>query len=374
MTGLDQLLLGNSIQTWTIGLGIAVVCFIGLKVIQRIIVRRLADLASRTETDIDDLVVAILQQTNFFFLLVLSIEAGTLALTLSPAATDVLQRILVLALLVQGALWANGAISYLLRRSVSRRMEEDAASATTLSAIGFVSKVVLWSLVLLLALDNLGVNITGLVAGLGIGGIAVALAIQNILGDLFASLSIVLDKPFIIGDFIIVDQHLGSVEHIGLKTTRIRSLSGEQIVFSNADLLNSRIRNYKRMFERRVVFTIGVTYQTSHKQLTAISTLLREIIESQPLARFDRAHFREYGDSALIYEAVYYVKSPEYNTYMDIQQTINLEIFRRFSEERIDFAYPTRTLHLHTESAYPAAPGDRTAGTHTTVSSRHEKN
>jgi small-conductance mechanosensitive channel len=184
------------------------------------------------------------------------------------------------------------------------------------------------------------------VAGLGIGGIAVALAIQNILGDLFASLSIALDKPFVIGDFIIVDQLLGTVEHIGLKTTRIRSLSGEQIVFSNADLLNSRIRNYKRMYERRVVFSIGVTYQTPYEKLASIGTTLKEIIESQPDVRFDRAHFREYADSSLNYEVVYYVKSPDYNRYMDIQQAINLEIYRRFQDGGIEFAYPTRTLYL----------------------------
>jgi small-conductance mechanosensitive channel len=198
----------------------------------------------------------------------------------------------------------------------------------------------------LLALDNMGVNITGLVAGLGIGGIAVALALQNILGDLFASLSIILDKPFVIGDFIVVDQLMGTVEHVGLKTTRIRSLSGEQVIFSNAGLLQSRIRNFKRMAERRVVFTVGVTYQTPYEKLARISALLREAVELQQGVRFDRAHFKEYGDFALVYEIVYFVTSPDYNKYMDIQQAINFEIYRRFQQEGLEFAYPTQTLFV----------------------------
>jgi small-conductance mechanosensitive channel len=228
-------------------------------------------------------------------------------------------------------------------------LETDPASVTTVSALGFVGKLVLWLVILLLALDNLGVDITGLIAGLGIGGIAIALAVQNILGDLFASLSIVLDKPFVIGDFIIVDNYLGTMEYIGLKTTRLKSLSGEQLVFSNSDLLTSGIRNFKRMYERRVVFTIEVVYQTPVEKLAAIPKMIREIIEKQEHTRFDRAHFKEYGPSSLDYEIVYYVRKPEYNVYMDIQQAINLEIFRRFEQEGIEFAYPTQTLFIQKE-------------------------
>ncbi len=170
-----------------------------------------------------------------------------------------------------------------------------------------MGKVVLWALVLLLALDNLGVDVTALVAGLGIGGIAVALALQNVLGDLFASLSIALDKPFVIGDFIVVDTLSGNIEHVGLKTTRIRSLSGEQIVISNTDLLHTRIRNFKRMQERRILFSIGVEYQTPAEKLEKIPGWLQDIVSSVPLARFDRAHFKSFGDFALLFEIVYYV-------------------------------------------------------------------
>jgi small-conductance mechanosensitive channel len=220
-----------------------------------------------------------------------------------------------------------------------------------MTAVGFVARLVLWSVILLLALDNLGVDVTALVAGLGVGGIAVALAVQNILSDLFASLSIVLDKPFAVGDFLIIDSFLGSVEHVGLKTTRLRSLSGEQLVFSNTDLLGSRIRNYGRMFERRVVFKIGVTYQTPRDKLTKIPGIIREAIEAQDKTRFDRSHFNEYGEFSLNFESVYYVLGPDYNLYMDIQQAINLRIHERFEEEGIEFAYPTQTLFLARQGA-----------------------
>ena len=343
---LQELYFGNPLQAWMTAGSVAVAAILLLEVIKRLLVGRLSRIAETTPTDLDDLVVDLIKQVRFFFRLVISIYAGTLFLNLSPGLTRVTQSLVIISLLVQGALWGNKVITFWLGKTMKKRIEEDAASATTLSALGFISRLLLWSVILLLALDNLGVNITTLVAGLGVGGIAIALALQTILGDLFSSLSIVLDKPFVIGDFIIVDEYLGSVEYIGLKTTRIRSLSGEQIVFSNSDLLQSRIRNYKRMFERRSVFTVGVTYQTPYEKVAWIPSKMKEIIEAQPSARFDRAHFKEYGDSALVYEAVYYVKSPDYNVYMDTQQAINLELFKAFAGNGIDFAYPTRTLHV----------------------------
>ncbi|MEO0578147.1 MAG: mechanosensitive ion channel family protein, partial [Pseudomonadota bacterium] len=197
-----------------------------------------------------------------------------------------------------------------------------------------------------LILSNLGVNITALVAGLGVGGIAIALAAQNILGDLFASLSIILDKPFVVGDFLAVDSYLGSVERVGIKTTRLRSLSGEQLVFSNNDLLGSRVRNYGRLHERRIVFSIGVTYETTPAKLKAIPTILREAVEAEQDVRFDRAHFKSYGDFALIFEIVYYVLVADYNRYMDIQQSINFALFERLAEEGVAFAYPTQTVYV----------------------------
>jgi small-conductance mechanosensitive channel len=279
-------------------------------------------------------------------MIVLALVAGAYALTLPPKADRLLAVALTLVVLLQAGVWGNGLIGYLLARAVRQRLEHDAAAATTMAAFGFLGRLALWTLLVFFALSNLGVNITALVAGLGVGGIAVALAVQNILGDLFASFSIVLDKPFVIGDFIVVGEHLGTVEHIGLKTTRLRSLSGEQIVFSNNDLLSSRVRNFKRMHERRVLFTIGVTYQTPVEKIEAIPAMLREIVEAQALARFDRAHFKAYGDFALIFEIVYFVLDPSFNVYMNIQQAVNLAIYRRFAAEGIEFAYPTQTVYL----------------------------
>ncbi len=249
-------------------------------------------------------------------------------------------------MLIQAGIWGSAFIVALLESYRQRALDKDPAAVTSMNVIGLAAKIVLWATVVLLALDNLGVNVTALVAGLGIGGIAVALAVQNILGDLFASLSIMLDKPFVVGDFLIIGDYLGSVEHVGLKTTRIRSLSGEQLVFSNSDLLNSRIRNYGRMFERRVVFTIGVTYDTPREKLKLIPGIIRDVIESQDQTRFDRSHFMKYGDYSLVFETVFYVLVPEYNVYMDIQQAIYFGIHERFEREHIEFAYPTQKLFV----------------------------
>jgi len=337
---------GNTVWAWLLALLIMILVGVVLRVLRGVILRRLTGFVERTATELDDLVADLLKRTRLFFLLVVSLYAGSLALTLPEVATRVISTVTVLVLLIQAGIWGTGLVSFWITRYVRRKLEEDAATATSMAALGFVIKVVLWAVLLLLALDNMGVKIGPLIAGLGIGGIAVALALQNVLGDLFGSLSIVLDKPFVIGDFIIVGDLLGTVERIGLKTTRVRSLYGEQLVFSNSDLLNSRIRNYKRMYERRIVFSIGVTYQTPYEKLAAIPDMIREIIESLEKTRFDRAHFKEYGDFSLKFEIVYYVLTPDYNTYMDIQQAINLAICRRFEKEGIEFAYPTHTLFI----------------------------
>jgi small-conductance mechanosensitive channel len=206
--------------------------------------------------------------------------------------------------------------------------------------------LVIWAGVVLFALDNLGVDITALVAGLGIGGVAIALALQNVLGDLFASLAIVLDKPFVLGDFVRVDDMVGTVEHVGLKTTRIRALSGEQLVFANNDILGSRLQNFGRMFERRIVFTVGVTYQTPRASLEKIPGIIQDAIEAQDDVRFDRSHLSAYGDFSINFESVWFVLSPDFATYMDRQQAIYFAIHEAFEHAAIEFAYPTQTLFL----------------------------
>ncbi|MFQ5769288.1 MAG: mechanosensitive ion channel family protein [bacterium] len=349
MNVLDKTFYNNTLKEWLIALILFGAILVVLRILKTIVAKHLSTLTKRTKTELDDLVVELLNRVNFFFLISIAIFGGSFALTLSDKINNIIRILVIITFLFQAAIWGNGIIIFWINRYKKQKLEVDPASVTTITALGFVGKIVLWIVILLLALDNLGVNITGLIAGLGIGGIAIALAVQNILGDLFASLSIVLDKPFVMGDFIIVDNYLGTVQHIGLKTTRVKSLSGEQLVFSNSDLLKSRIRNYKRMYERRVVFSFGVIYQTVQEKLAAIPNMIREIIEAQQQTRFDRAHFKEFGDSSLNFEIVYYVQNPNYNVYMDIQQTINLTIFHRFEEEGIEFAYPTQTLYLHNE-------------------------
>ncbi len=346
----------NSLLTWAYGIGAMILSYIIMRIVKGIVHHRILAMSKKTGTDVDNLIAELIKKIHFLFLAVLSVYIGFYFLNIPDKVQNVIEKLVILAILMQTAIWGNGVIHYWVEHYKKKRMTEDAASVTTFSAIGLILRIVLWSFLLLLALHNLGMNVNALVAGLGVGGIAVALALQNILGDLFASLSIVLDKPFVIGDFIIIDNYPGTVEHIGLKTTRIRSLSGEQLVFANSDLLKSRIRNYKRMFERRVVFSLGVIYQTSLEKLSMIPKMIRKIIESQEQVRFDRAHFKEYGDFSLNFEIVYWVKKPDYIVYMDIQQAINLEIYRQFAEQGIEFAYPTQVVYVAREKGQESSP------------------
>lgn len=344
MPFLEKTFLDNTVMTWGYALVVVAGAVLLLLILRNVVGRRLIKLVSRTNNRYDDLIIELLRGTRWFFILAVAIYLGSQVLTLPDQATNIIHVAVILLILIQGGIWGNALITFGLDRYKEARGE---GSQSTVTALGFVGRVILWAVVLLLMLDNIpGVEITTLVAGLGVTSVAVALAVQNILGDLFASLSIVLDQPFVIGDFIIVGDFLGTVEHIGLKSTRVRSLSGEEIVFSNSDLLDSRIRNYKKMQERRIVFNLGVTYQTTHEQLVAIPAMVEEIITEQPDVRFDRAHFNQFGDSALMFEVVYYMQTADYNVYMDTQQAINLELFRRFEEAGIEFAYPTQTLFV----------------------------
>jgi small-conductance mechanosensitive channel len=343
---LDRDILGNTLLAWSTAFGVFLVAWLVLGVAVRIFRGRLRVLAESAEYTSIRIAQHAVSQTKAWFLFIIALFAGSRSLQLMPLTQTVLTSVTTVAFLVQAGLWANAALGRFLKLRREQKLEEDPDAVAVMDLLGFVLRVAVWSVVLLVTLDNLGVNITTLVAGLGVGGIAVALAAQNILGDLFASLSIVLDKPFVVGDFLIIGEFLGSVEKVGLKTTRVRSLSGEQLIFSNNDLLSSRIRNYGRMYERRVVFSLGVTYQTPADKLRMIPGIIREAIEAQDDVRFDRAHFQKYGDFALIFEAVYYVLSPDYNVYMDIQQAINLTVYERFAEQDIEFAYPTQTLYV----------------------------
>jgi small-conductance mechanosensitive channel len=350
MDFLNRQFWNNSITDWLTALAVSVAVLIFLGLVKWAIVRVFVNRAQPDRWDAHELTATISRRSLLPFVLIFAAYAGLRVLDLPHRLMPWISSITMVALILQATLWGNALSDFFLIRSRMRESEGNGARISTLRTAAFVIKLVLAAVAAVLILDNIpGVEITALVASLGITGIAVALAVQNVLSDLFASLSILLDKPFTIGDFIVVDNYIGEVEYIGLKTTRVRSLSGEQLIFSNNDLLKSRVRNYKRMTERRVVFSFGVTYQTPLSKLKQIPSAVRDIIQSCKRARFDRAHFQGYGDFALNFEVVYYVLDPDYNRYMDIQQEINLSIYQYFTENRIDFAYPTQTLHIDTQ-------------------------
>jgi len=341
--------LGPSVDQWLAATAILVVTAIVVRVVLRFSARRVAAWATRTETRIDDVFAAGLKATRVWFSLAVGTLAAVQVLDVPVKVEAGIERAAIVLILLQAALWGHSVIGAALSRIGRPETPDAAALATSASAVAFVVRVAFWSVIVLLILDNLGFDVTAIVAGLGVGGIAVALAVQNILGDLFASLAIALDKPVVIGDFVVMGDFAGSVEHIGLKTTQLRSISGEQIILANSDLLNSRIRNYKRMQERRVVLVIGVTYETPREKLHVIPGMLREIVVADESARFDRAHLRGFGASSIDFEIVYYVRSPEYNVYMDTQQRVALSIIELFAKHEIEFAYPTQTIHLAKE-------------------------
>ncbi|PLX31108.1 MAG: mechanosensitive ion channel protein MscS [Ignavibacteria bacterium] len=358
MEQIPTLILGNSLLNWLIAIGSAIVLSVVLIVLKRLIARHFKRLAERTTTDIDDMLADLVGKLSPLFLIIVGMYAGSFWLQYSSGTQDIINHLLFAAGIIQMALLGNSVIVYLISKTTRLREYEDASAKTSLSVLSFLSKLVLWSVVVLVILDNLGFNITTLIASLGIGGIAVALAAQSILAELFASLSIAVDKPFVIGDFIVIDSFLGTIEKIGMRTTHIRSLGGELIVFSNTDLLKSRIRNYKRMEERRILFAIGVVYGTPADKVEIIPEYVRSIIEADEMTRFDRGHFKEYGAFSLNFEFVYYVLSPEYLDYMNTQQRINLAIYRKFEEEGIEFAFPTQTVHVQDGSRMKTAHGE----------------
>ena len=358
MQWLDHAFYGIPLDDWLTAAAVAVGLAILLVITKAFLVRRLGAMAAKTTTPWDDVLVALLAQTKNAFLLLLAVYFASLSLPLPDRSARVIDAAAILAFLFQIAFWGGEGIRLLQGRYLATAHTADSTRHASIHAVAFIGRLVMWSVILLLVLENLGINVTALVAGLGVTGVAVALAVQNILGDLFASLSIMLDKPFAVGDFITVDDYLGTVEYIGLKTTRLRSLFGEQIVFSNTDLLKSRIRNYKRMQERRISFAFSLTYENPPGNLERAPGVVREVINAQKSARFDRCHFKNFRDFALDFEVVYYVTSPEYRLYMDTQQAINLGVFGRFHELGIEFAHvPT----AHTQPLPQAQSRERSA-------------
>ena len=346
---------------WVIAVGVGAALFMVIATALKIVRARLDARGERERHGLASSTSQVLRRTNWVLLALLCLMAGVdITDAPLPWSGATISHLWFVLLALQGALWLERAVDVAVRRTVRARGD---ASIVTATLLGLLLRTFVWAVALLAMLDNLGVNITALVASLGIGGVAVALAVQTILSDLFASISIGLDKPFEVGDFIVFGSVAGSIEHIGLKTTRIRSLGGEQIVCSNTELLKQVIQNYKRMQQRRIVFTVRVSYKTDVSLAAKVPEILRERITQQADVRYDRAHLARFGDSALEYEAVYYLMSADYNRYMDTQQAINLGIMRSLEEAGIALALPERIVHVAApgseEEAEPALASER---------------
>ncbi len=334
---------GNSVKAYLLAFIFFFAGLLILGVVQRVLLARLRKLAAGTASKTDDFAIEIFEKMLWPVFYVGVFYFAIQQLVLNAGVYKLITAFVLVVVTVQGTRFALAVLLFFLDRFFWKKDLSQGAALVSKSIITII-KVVVWGLAFVLLLDNLGFNVSAVVAGLGIGGVAVALAAQTILGDLFNYFVIFFDKPFEEGDFVIFGDYMGVIEHIGIKSTRIRSLGGEQIVVANSQLASDKIRNYKRMDKRRVLFKLGVTYETPREKLAKIPQMIRQIIEGIKGTAFDRAHFQGFGDFSLNYEIVYYVTGADYNQYMDIQQKINLAIMEAFEKDGIEFAYPTRKV------------------------------
>lgn len=350
---LNQTYFGNTLEAYLIALGIFIGTVIIIFIFKKVVLSRLRKWAETTDTKIDDFLVRGLEKSVIPVLYVLAFYLSVKTLTLNPKAEraiDVISVILATFFIIKiiTSTFRFGLASYIKSKAEA---EEDAERRLKqIRGVVVVISFIIWVLGFVFLMDNLGFQITTVIAGLGIGGIAIALAAQAILGDLFSYFVIFFDRPFEIGDFIATGDFSGNIEYIGIKTTRVRSLSGEQLVFANSDLTSSKLKNFKRMDKRRVVFKLGVIYQTPAEKLEEIVKVVGQIITDNTNVTYDRGHFASYGAFSLDFEFVYFVLSADYTTYMDIQQDINFKIYREFENRKIKFAYPTQTLFVNKET------------------------
>jgi len=345
MADLGHIFYGNTLADWFVAATVSVGVWSLLALFRRVFKTRSQRLALEHQSAPIRLIFHLASNTRQFSFLAVALYAGQENLSFTPKVQHIVWNVALILLLTQVGLWAGRSLRFYLRIKEAAR-GPDQLFAGSLDVINFVVGILIWSLLILVALDNFGVNITALLAGLGVGGVAVALALQNILGDLFASLSIALDKPFVVGDSLNIDTFTGAVEHIGIKTTRLRSETGEQIVLSNADILKSRVRNFGRMPEQRVLTTLRVAYATPSDMLTGIPKILEGIVRAQSTARFERCHLKTLGEYALQYELSYFVQQPKLNPLLDLQQTVNFHIIDEFRRLGIEFALPAQRIML----------------------------
>tara|TARA_B100002051_G_scaffold274234_1_gene314883 strand:+ start:6656 stop:7768 length:1113 start_codon:yes stop_codon:yes gene_type:complete len=317
--------------------------------VRMVVLLRVKALAAKTKTNLDDAVIGIVSSVRAWVYTLVSLYAALQVFEFGELTTKIITGIFLFAVVWQLIEMASSLIRFLARNFLEKDEDGDGQidpnSATASHLVTLMSKIVLWALGSLFVLSNLGIEVTSLIAGLGIGGVAIAFALQGVLSDLFASFSLYFDKPFRIGDFIVIGSDSGTVERIGIKTTRIRTLQGEELVVSNNELTTARVQNFKKMDERRIVTQFGITYETAQEKVHVIPKMVENIFADLDGGRFDRAHFTSFGDSALIFEVVYHVESSDYTEYLNIQQAFNFDLMKRFAEEGIEFAYPTQTIY-----------------------------
>lgn len=338
-----------NLTPYLFALGVFIVLNFFFWLVRTIVLVRLKALSTRTSTDVDDMLINAVTGIRTWVYSIVSIFVALQLFDLPDWADKMLLGVFLFAVVWQlievvVVIFDYGA-TRMLAKDEDHDGEVDPNAATATHMVTLLGRIILWGFGGIFLLSNLGVEVTSLIAGLGIGGIAVAFALQGILSDLFSSFSIYFDKPFRIGDFIVIGEHSGNVERIGIKTTRIRTLQGEELVVSNAELTSTRVQNFKRMQERRIVVNFGITYETSPDKVETVPGLVEKVFSNVGAARLDRVHFTSFGDSALVFEVVYYVDSADYNDYLDANQTINHGLLRTFAEEGIEFAYPTQTIY-----------------------------
>ncbi len=312
--------------------------FLGLMGIKKIILKKRGPSCEIQKYPATELFFHLLEKTHFLFFLILSFLMMIHSLPLSKLFSNLNEKVILVISMIQVCIWTHILISFLFNRYIQSKSSENVVNLSALNLLKSLITFSIYSLLCLMTLNGLGINITALMAGFGIGGIAVALAVQNILSDLFASLTIFLDRPFLVGDLIFIGEDKGRVESIGLKTTRIRSLSGEQLIFPNGNLLKIRICNLQSMTERRVSFLLNIHYNTSQDHLSEIPIIIKNIISNQNYTRFEGCYFRNYGMHSLEFETIYWVISLGFDQYLKIHSSINLEIFKTFTEKQIQFA------------------------------------
>jgi small-conductance mechanosensitive channel len=344
--------LDNTLLNWGNAFIIIIGTLLIIKILKGVFIKKLKKWAITTQTKWDDFLIERIEKSVIPLLYISSFYFAIMLLNLN----DKIEKIVLVAYLFSFTYFVLKIISAALQKfvySFIQREENSESKEKQAGGLIAIANIIIWICGLIFLIDNLGYNVTTLIAGLGVGGIAIALAAQAVLGDLFSYFVIFFDRPFEIGDFITIGPDSGVIEYIGIKTTRIRTLSGEQLICSNTDLTNSRLRNYKRMEKRRIVFKLGVTYDTSHKQLSKIPEIVKNIIASKPQLEYDRGNFSEFGDFSLNFEFVYFINNSDYNAYMDNQQTIYLDVFAAFEIEKINFAFPTQTLYMKKEKNEP---------------------